>query len=106
MRKKCLITFALGWLLCGCVATSVVNEPKGDLRAGSPDISPVLQQQLDSRTLKRKVAIARFSNETKYGNNFLQDGYGDRIWNGRTLPGSRMRWNMARSPPLMFPPTT
>ena len=79
MRKKCLITFALGWLLCGCVATSVVNEPKGDLRAGSPDISPVLQQQLDSRTLKRKVAIARFSNETKYGNNFLQDGYGDRI---------------------------
>ncbi|MDH3355649.1 MAG: CsgG/HfaB family protein, partial [Chromatiales bacterium] len=32
-----------------------------------------------SKGLKRKVAIARFSNETKHGNSFLLDDNNDRI---------------------------
>ncbi|GFO70044.1 hypothetical protein GMLC_36230 [Geomonas limicola] len=79
MKRNVLTLLVLGCLTSGCVAATVVNEPGGDLRTGSPAVAPALKQQLESRTLKRKVAIARFSNETKYGNNFLTDNYGDRI---------------------------
>ena len=37
----------------------------------SPSVSPSTASQV--RTLKRKVAIARFTNETTYGRSFLVD---------------------------------
>jgi curli biogenesis system outer membrane secretion channel CsgG len=50
----------------------VINEKK-------PQISKVLTQEAPERFLKRKVAISRFSNETKYGQSFLIDENNDRI---------------------------
>jgi curli biogenesis system outer membrane secretion channel CsgG len=44
-----------------------------------PQISKVLTEEAPKRFLKRKVAIARFSNETKYGQSFLIDENNDRI---------------------------
>ncbi|GFO61020.1 hypothetical protein GMST_33450 [Geomonas silvestris] len=79
MKQKYLSLLVAVGLLSGCAAATVVNEPNGDMRTGTPIVAPALKQQLESRTLKRKVAIARFSNETKYGNNFLMDNYGDRV---------------------------
>lgn len=74
------VSMFLGFLLSGCVAASIVPETAGDLRSGTPAISPALQQkQTEVRVLKRKVAIGRFSNETKYGNSFFVDDYGDRV---------------------------
>ena len=46
-------------------ATAPINVDR------SPNISPTLQSH--SRGLKRKVAIARFTNETNYGRSFLLD---------------------------------
>lgn len=43
----------------------------------TPQVSPSLTQQ--ERTLKRKVAISRFSNETKYGQGFFYDKNEDRL---------------------------
>ena len=43
----------------------------------APQVSPVLLQP--ERSLKRKVAIARFSNETKYGQGFFYDKNEDRL---------------------------
>jgi curli biogenesis system outer membrane secretion channel CsgG len=43
-----------------------------------PNISKTLASE-GARVLKRKVAISRFSNETKHGNSFLLDGNNDRI---------------------------
>jgi curli biogenesis system outer membrane secretion channel CsgG len=50
----------------------VIDEKK-------PQISKVLTQEAPERFLKRKVAISRFSNETKYGQSFLIDENNDRI---------------------------
>lgn len=44
-----------------------------------PQVSKVLSANAPARSLKRKVAIARFSNETKYGQSFLVDENNDRI---------------------------
>lgn len=43
-----------------------------------PAVSNVLKQNVQERVLKRKVAIARFSNETKYGQGFFHDENQDR----------------------------
>lgn len=57
----------LGYLAGGSInaAESVIIAPS------SPQISPSLQAS--PRGLKRKVAIARFTNETNYGRSFLVD---------------------------------
>lgn len=74
---KGLMAVAVGIMfISGCV-TSPTHQ----------DINkPVSQQQISktrivkaSKGLKRKVAIARFSNETKHGNSFLLDDSNDRI---------------------------
>jgi curli biogenesis system outer membrane secretion channel CsgG len=50
----------------------VVDEQK-------PQISKVFTEEVAETFLKRKVAISRFSNETKYGQSFLLDEQNDRI---------------------------
>jgi len=54
-------------LLAACVT---VDEPKTVSPGGGPNSSPALADT-NRRTLKRKVAIARFSNETMYGKSVL-----------------------------------
>jgi len=45
----------------------------------TPKVSATLDVAEDSKSLKRKVAIARFSNETKYGQSFFIDKNNDKI---------------------------
>src|SRR5208283_3638271 len=64
---------------CGCLLVSLATftpicllaNPEPIIVDHSPAISPSLQSH--SRGLKRKVAIARFTNETNYGRSFLLD---------------------------------
>jgi len=76
--KKYLIIFVGLFLLVQACATvkqyevEVVEEKK-------PHVSKVLTEEEPERFLKRKVAIARFSNETKYGQSFLLDEDDNRI---------------------------
>lgn len=60
--------------ISGC---STVTKPTVNKVASEPVISPVLQQE--AKGLKRKIAIARFSNETKHGSSFLLDENNDRV---------------------------
>jgi len=62
--------------ISGCVASPTHQDIN----------KPVAQKQVSktrtvnqSKGLKRKVAIARFSNETKHGNSFLLNASNDRI---------------------------
>ena len=59
------VSVALLAFLMGCARVDVPETVP--IRADTPAISEVLQQEKAGRFLKRKVAIARFSNETKYG---------------------------------------
>lgn len=61
--------------LSGCIG--VVKEPVEVVPEG-PAVSKVLQAG-QSKGLKRKVAIARFSNETKYGQSVFLDKNNDKI---------------------------
>ncbi len=58
---------------CSTVSQEIVNKAPE-----KPQVSPTLTQA-DTRVLKRKVAIARFSNETRHGNSFLLDENYDRV---------------------------
>ncbi len=62
-------------LLFAALSSPVVYGADPSIPTGSkPTISPTLQQQGEGlRSLKRKVAIARFTNETSYGKSFLVD---------------------------------
>src|SRR5690606_16950927 len=74
IRPATVLTVAL--LAAGC---STVTKPTvNSLPVVQPQVSPTLQQA-DFKGLKRKVAIARFSNETSAGASFLLDGMNDRI---------------------------
>jgi curli biogenesis system outer membrane secretion channel CsgG len=59
---------------CSTSTQSVTNT----LPTNAPEVSPVIAQSME-KALKRKVAIARFSNETKHGNSFLLDKQYDRV---------------------------
>jgi len=67
---------AVLFLLPSCA--TVHDKPVTHLNNPAPAISPTLQQS-NERVLKRKVAIARFSNETKQGRSFLLSTTGDQI---------------------------
>ena len=56
-------------LLQGC---ATVKKPEVEVVDNKPQVSKVLTEN-PQRFLKRKVAIARFSNETKYGQSFFVD---------------------------------
>lgn len=63
-------------VLTACVTPTVGETGEGG--SGEPSISPVLRQP-EGKFLKRKVAIARFTNETRYGKSVLLDDQGDQI---------------------------
>jgi curli biogenesis system outer membrane secretion channel CsgG len=57
-------------LLLSC---ATVQKSEVEVIEKKPQISKVLTDEAQTRFLKRKVAIARFSNETKYGQSFFVD---------------------------------
>lgn len=62
--KYLILVAVLGFFMAGC---ATVPQPVIVPTDVSPVVSKVLEQEKDGRFLKRKVAIARFSNETTYG---------------------------------------
>jgi curli biogenesis system outer membrane secretion channel CsgG len=73
-----------GYLYCASIllaaGCATVDQPTISRITGAPPaISPTIAHQNSgsSLTLKRKVAIARFSNETQYGRSFLVDSNAD-----------------------------
>jgi curli biogenesis system outer membrane secretion channel CsgG len=72
MRKNWHVIFLIGvfvWLQ----ACATVQKPDVEVLDKKPQVSKVLSEMPPKRFLKRKVAIARFSNETKYGQSFFID---------------------------------
>ena len=72
--------FSLVSLLSSC---ATIEKPEVQTIDNKPLISKSIQKKStdfgSKRGLKRKVAIARFTNETKYGQSFLVDNNEDRI---------------------------
>ena len=65
-----------------CLSCATVKKPEIEtLPERKPQISKTLTQETPQRYLKRKVAIARFTNETKYGQSFFLDKEQD--WIGK-----------------------
>lgn len=78
-----LIALALAAGLAGCtsfdrrdVVRSAPDAPKPGAQAPA---GPSVAGQTQARLLKRKVAIARFTNETNYGTGLFTDPSGDRL---------------------------
>ena len=72
-KKILLLLFALPMVGCASVTSETVTKP-----AQAPQVSKTIAEA-PFKGLKRKVAIARFSNETKVGNSFLLDNNNDKI---------------------------
>src|ERR1017187_6901731 len=71
-----LLVVLVAFLLSSC------GSVKPPVTSTIPDKTPQVSKTLavdQGRTLKRKVAIARFSNETKYGQGFFYDSNDDRL---------------------------
>lgn len=77
INRNLLFFLALSFLLPAC---ATMEKPTIEPTKEGPKISPVIAQgQEKFRGLKRKVAIGRFTNETKYGQSFFIDKDYDRI---------------------------
>ncbi|MEA3428205.1 MAG: CsgG/HfaB family protein [Thermodesulfobacteriota bacterium] len=76
-----LISFIL--LTAFLASCATIKRPEVKDIKEKPKISKTIQQEKisigDKKGLKRKVAIARFTNETKYGQSFFIDENNDRI---------------------------
>ena len=72
------IVLVLGATLLVQSCATVKRPGIGEVPDTSPQISKTIAQQPE-RFLKRKVAIARFTNETKYGQGFFYDENSDRL---------------------------
>jgi curli biogenesis system outer membrane secretion channel CsgG len=78
--KKLTMVLGISLLFSGCATTTeqVIHEtPVGE----TPQISKTIQAKKveEPKGLKRKVAIGRFSNETRYGQSFFLDKDNNRI---------------------------
>lgn len=78
MKSTFHLALVAALFLGGC--STVTKETVNHLPSAGPQISPTLAQPTTAfKGLKRKVAIARFSNETRAGQRFLLSGTQDRI---------------------------
>jgi len=80
MRKISALLSVLAFsLVTGCATVEQPTVTK--IPSASPSISPSVAEKAASseRGLKRKVAVARFSNETQYGRSFLVDSANDPV---------------------------
>lgn len=69
-----LLAFTISLAGCATSTNERTNTPPSQ-----PEVSPSLQQEEAYRGLKRRVAIARFSDETRRGSSFFVDENYDRI---------------------------
>lgn len=78
-RWSKIVIFCVSSLLLTSCATTYKDEAQ--LVEKKPAISKTIAQEAEigRKRLKRKVAIARFTNETKYGQSFFLDSRNDRI---------------------------
>lgn len=80
MYRKIFSTLVVGTVLfsgCATMKKTEIHETPSD---STPEISKTLQIKKDEPTgLKRKVAIGRFTNETRYGQSFFIDKNNDKI---------------------------
>lgn len=76
--RRCSFLFLGVFLLSSC---ATVSKPQIQSTSSNSIISPALTQAAlsDKSGLKRKIAIARFTNETRYGQGFFTDENQDRI---------------------------
>ncbi|SHI83509.1 CsgG/HfaB family protein [Halodesulfovibrio aestuarii] len=80
--KKLFWRILIGMLCIACVGCATIKKPEKVTSTNTaPVVSPTLQQETETayHGLKRKVAIGRFTNETKYGRSFLLNKNNDRI---------------------------
>lgn len=73
---------SFGFLLSAALllpSCATVHKSDVEVIDTKPQISKTLSEAAPARSLKRKVAIARFSNETKYGQSFFLDDNKDVI---------------------------
>ncbi|MEX2117265.1 MAG: CsgG/HfaB family protein [Bacteroidota bacterium] len=75
MAKNTIFIVAIAMLIQACASVKPPEVKK--VPESTPQVSASANQP--ERTLKRKVAIARFSNETKYGQGFFYDENNDRL---------------------------
>ncbi|MBV5340372.1 MAG: curli production assembly protein CsgG [Deltaproteobacteria bacterium] len=77
-RKNISATIAVALLITGC---ATVNRPDVQTVEEQPKISKTVEaKKVEIKSgLKRKVAVGRFTNETKYGQSFFLDKGQDRI---------------------------
>ena len=76
MNRKIAVVLGTALMVQSC---ATVRQPGiGEVPEASPQVSKTVAQQPE-RFLKRKVAIARFTNETKYGQGFFYDENSDRL---------------------------
>ncbi|MCC5879507.1 MAG: curli production assembly protein CsgG [Idiomarina sp.] len=78
MRSCKLVAVAVLGLALSACATSTTERTNPGVNQG-PQVSPSLAQQETYTGLKRRVAIARFSDETRRGSSFFVDANYDRI---------------------------
>lgn len=78
MNKKSFLILPWFFLLSSC---ATVDKPDVKVVDDAPKISKTITQDSLSikKGLKRKVAVARFTNESKYGQSFFIDQNNDRI---------------------------
>jgi len=76
MTIKVLLVLSGIGLLSAC---ATVNRPTIKQVNSAPSISNSIQPESAKSGLKRKVAIARFSNETRFGQSYFLDSKNDRI---------------------------
>src|SRR5438445_7996029 len=83
MRQTFSSLLCITFLLTGCLSfdkrETVKGLPENQNPAAQAPILPGVQPSDLGRVLKRKVAIARFTNETKYGSGLFTDVNYDRI---------------------------
>ena len=79
LKNSLYIAVGVSLLLSGC-ATMQKQETHSTPAASTKEVSKTLTVNKDEpKGLKRKVAIGRFSNETRYGQSFFLDKNNDRI---------------------------
>jgi len=79
VRTSLLLGSSIVLLMTGC-ATMQKTETHQTPTAGSPQISKTIDIKVNEPNgLKRKVAIGRFTNETRYGQSFFLDASNDKI---------------------------
>jgi curli biogenesis system outer membrane secretion channel CsgG len=81
MKRPFFLSVCVPLLLFFFTACATIDKPEVRQIGVTPQISKTQAQPTTGtkKGLKRKVAVGRFTNETKYGQSFFLDGQNDRI---------------------------